>query len=154
MTHCDQGADQRGAPVLHALHLGEKGCHVVVVALGVTELGRVKRGVDAGQAVKGVHAQASIIGHSRQTAALCRMPGLGQRVFYKGSVWLGRLGNTQLALADQFHTQWRKHGAQLGQFPRVIGGQNEFHARSLVLQHHQFTNAFFGQRQKHIHLVA
>ena len=51
----DEGADHRGAAVLHALHLLQQGAHVVGVAFFVAEAGGVVGGVHAGLVAKGVH---------------------------------------------------------------------------------------------------
>ena len=95
--------------------------HIVVIALGVAKLGGVVGGIHAGQSAKRVNTQARVICNRGQPGVKRGVARLGQGVLHKGTVGLGRLGHTQVALAHQGAAQRRKHGLQLGQFASVVG---------------------------------
>ena len=103
------------------MQLFQQGTHVVVVAFLVAELGAVISSVHAGQAAKGIHAHAGIVGQRGQACVLRRKPCLGQGVFDKGAEGLLGLAHAQIGLAHQLHAQGRKHGLQLGQLAAVVG---------------------------------
>ena len=87
-------------------------------------------GAHAGLAAEGVHAQASVVGHGGQAAGTAGVAGLGQGVFNEGVERFLGLGNAQLGLADELDAQGREHGLELGQLARVVGGQDQLHARA------------------------
>ena len=129
-THAHQGADHGGAAVFHALHLLQQRTHIVVVAFLVAKLGAVVSGIYARQATKVVHAHASVVGNGGQAGLFGRKTRLGQGVFHKRAVRLGRFTLEQVALADQFHAQRGEHGLQLNELTAVVGGQHNFHDKT------------------------
>src|SRR3990167_5691646 len=126
-THRHQRADHGRTAVVNSLHLLQQCGDVVVVTLGVAVLGGVVGCVHARQTTKGVDAQAGVVGQRGQAGVLRRIACLGQRVFHKGAVGLGRLGHAQVALAHQGAAQRAKHGLQFDQLALVVGCENDLH---------------------------
>ena len=127
MAQRHQGADQGRAPVVDGAHLFKQGRDIIGVALGVAKLRGVKRCVHAGQPAEGVHTQARVVGYGGQAAVKGGVARFRQGVFDKSPVRFGRLGDAQIALADQFEAQRRKHGMQFGQFSLVVRCEHDFH---------------------------
>ena len=79
----------------------------------------------ARRAAERIDAEPRIVGERRQAGGAARVARLGERVLQEGTVRFIRLVYTELRLRHDFDGKRREQRADLADFSRVAGGEDD-----------------------------